>query len=139
MVRIQLLLGAGLSCSRLCARPFYAGMALRHRPLDRPKERPAQEKIKKQNDDDGRQSTEEQFAELVCDFHDKGKVLRPISGLFFAISGVQSAAAAHASTDEQRREIIASALPRVKSFGALAAGRRANRADAALPPILPAD
>ena len=119
MVGIQLLPGAGFGGRSLRARAFNAGAALRHGFLNRPEECPAQEKIEKQNDNDSRQSTEEQFAELVCDFHGKGKVLRPISWLLFAISGVQSAAAAHASTDEQRREIIASALPRVKSFGAL--------------------
>src|ERR1700723_1778444 len=82
MIGIHLLLPPGLGCGRLRARSVDAGVSLRHRLLNWPEKRPAQEQIKEQNDDDGRQSTEEQFAELVCDFHREGKVLRPISWLF---------------------------------------------------------
>ena len=79
MVAIQLLPGAGFGGRGLCARALDAGAALRHGLLNRPEERPAHEKIEQQDDDDGRQSTKEQFAELVCDFHCEGKELRPIS------------------------------------------------------------
>ena len=87
MVGIHLLLGAGFSGRGFGPRALDAGIALCHGLLNRPEERPAQEKIKKQDDDDRRHSTEEQFAELVCDFHREGKVLRPISWLFLRFNG----------------------------------------------------